>query len=66
VEEQSADGATDRKSTPGVLDGIRVLDFGRYVAGPFCSALLADLGAEVIRIDRVGGSEDRLVMPAGE
>lgn len=66
VAEQSADGATDRKSTPGVLDGIRVLDFGRYVAGPFCSALLADLGAEVIRIDRVGGSEDRLVMPAGE
>ncbi|WP_201192583.1 CaiB/BaiF CoA transferase family protein [Pseudomonas fluorescens] len=46
-----------------VLKGIRVLDFGRYIAGPFCGALLADLGADVIRIDRVGGSEDRFVMP---
>jgi crotonobetainyl-CoA:carnitine CoA-transferase CaiB-like acyl-CoA transferase len=46
-----------------VLEGIRVLDFGRYIAGPFCGALLADMGADVIRIDRVGGSEDRFVMP---
>ena len=46
-----------------VLEDIRVLDFGRYIAGPFCGALLADLGADVIRIDRVGGSEDRFVMP---
>lgn len=46
-----------------VLHGIRVLDFGRYIAGPFCAALLADYGADVIRIDRTGGSEDRFVMP---
>ena len=46
-----------------VLEGIRVVDFGRYIAGPFCGALLADLGADVIRIDRIGGSEDRFVMP---
>lgn len=49
-----------------VLEGIRVLDFGRYIAGPFCGALLADLGADVIRVDRVGGSEDRFVMPVTE
>ncbi|MCO5397865.1 CaiB/BaiF CoA transferase family protein [Ralstonia soli] len=52
-----------------VLEGIRVLDFGRFIAGPFCAALLADYGADVIRVDRVGGSEDRFVSPvtdAGE
>ncbi len=48
---------------PGPLDGIRVLDFGRYIAGPWCAALLGDLGAEVIRIDKRGGSEDRFVGP---
>ena len=46
-----------------VLDGIRVLDFGRYIAGPYCAALLADLGADVIRIERIGGGEDRWVSP---
>ena len=48
---------------PGVLDGVRVLDFGRYIAGPFCAALLADLGADVIRVEKVRGSEDRFVVP---
>ena len=49
----------------GVLDGIRVLDFGRYIAGPYCAALLADLGAEVIRIERLDGGEDRGFIPVG-
>jgi crotonobetainyl-CoA:carnitine CoA-transferase CaiB-like acyl-CoA transferase len=49
-----------------VLDGIRVLDFGRYIAGPYCAALLADLGADVIRIERVGGGEDRWVAPIAD
>jgi crotonobetainyl-CoA:carnitine CoA-transferase CaiB-like acyl-CoA transferase len=49
----------------GVLDGLRVLDFGRYIAGPFCAALLGDLGAEVIRIERIGGGEDRGLIPVG-
>jgi crotonobetainyl-CoA:carnitine CoA-transferase CaiB-like acyl-CoA transferase len=51
---------------PGVLDGIRVLDFGRYIAGPFCGTMLGDLGAEVIRIEKLGGSEDRWVTPVAE
>jgi len=45
------------------LAGMRVLDFGRFIAGPFCGALLADHGADVIRVDKVGGSEDRNVLP---
>jgi len=49
-----------------VLDGVRVLDFGRYIAGPFCGALLADFGADVIRIEKRSGSEDRYITPITE
>ncbi len=49
-----------------VLEGIRVLDFGRYIAGPYCATLLGDLGAEVIRIEKVRGSEDRYLLPVAE
>lgn len=49
-----------------VLSGVRVLDFGRYIAGPWCAALLGDLGADVIRVDKIGGSEDRDVLPVGD
>lgn len=50
----------------GVLSGIRVLDFGRYIAGPYCAAILCDLGAEVVRVERVAGSEDRYIAPVGK
>jgi len=39
------------------LSGIRVLDFGHYVAGPAAAMILADFGAEVIRIDSPLGSQ---------
>ena len=45
------------------LQHIRVLDFGRYIAGPYCAALLAYMGADVIRIERPGGGEDRYIAP---
>jgi len=48
------------------LGGIRVLDFGRYVAGPYCATLLADFGADVIRVERPGGGEDRYLVPVTE
>ena len=46
-----------------VLEGIRVLDFGRYATGAYCGALLADMGAEVIRVERPGGEVDRELGP---
>jgi crotonobetainyl-CoA:carnitine CoA-transferase CaiB-like acyl-CoA transferase len=51
---------------PGILDGVRVLDFGRYIAGPYCASLLADLGADVIRVERREGGDDRYLMPSTE
>jgi crotonobetainyl-CoA:carnitine CoA-transferase CaiB-like acyl-CoA transferase len=39
----------------GALNGIRVIDFGQYLAGPLAAMLLGDNGADVIRIDPPGG-----------
>ena len=50
---------------PSILAGVRVLDFSRYIAGPYCAALLGYLGADVIRIEKPGGSEDRFPVPLG-
>ena len=44
---------------PRPLEGVRVLDFGRFIAAPYCGMMLADMGAEVFRVDRPGGEEDR-------
>src|SRR5438045_6531539 len=53
-------------SMTNVLDGVRGLDVGRYIAGPYCAALMADLGADVIRVERIGGGEDRWVAPIND
>ena len=46
-----------------ILDGVRMLDFSRYGAGPYCGMILADMGAEVIRVEKLGGEEDRKLGP---
>ena len=39
----------------GALEGVRVIDIGQYIAGPLAAMLLADQGADVIRVDPPGG-----------
>src|ERR671919_1512643 len=46
-------------SSPLPLDGIRVIDVSRVLAGPFATMLLADLGADVVKVEPPGGDETR-------
>ncbi|HXI37346.1 MAG TPA: CoA transferase, partial [Burkholderiales bacterium] len=45
------------------LAGVRVADFSMFVPGPFCSALLADLGAEVVKVEQPRGDPGRSYVP---
>ncbi len=45
------------------LEGIRVIDFGRFIAAPYCAMMLADFGADVVRVERREGGEDRRLGP---
>ncbi|KIC20077.1 CaiB/BaiF CoA transferase family protein [Leisingera sp. ANG-Vp] len=48
------------------LEGVRVLDFSRVLAGPYCTALMADLGAEVIKVEPAAGDDYRHIGPFKE
>ena len=51
--------AETRETAAGALRGVRVLDFGHYIPGPLLGMLLADQGAEVIKVERPGGDPAR-------
>jgi crotonobetainyl-CoA:carnitine CoA-transferase CaiB-like acyl-CoA transferase len=60
------DGPRPRNpGAPLALAGIRVADFSHFLAGPVCSLILGDLGADVIKIEKVDGGDDfRRLLPA--
>jgi crotonobetainyl-CoA:carnitine CoA-transferase CaiB-like acyl-CoA transferase len=54
----------ERQPRRAPLHGVRVLEVGNYMAGPFCAMQLADLGAEVIKVENPdGGDQVRLAAP---
>ena len=58
-----APGAGSPPEPRGPLAGLKVLDFTRVLAGPYCTALLADLGAEVVKVEAPQGDEYRHIGP---
>lgn len=59
--QMTAHRSPDPRQSP--LHGIKVLDLSRFIAGPFCSMILGDMGADVIKVEGLKGEESRHVAP---
>ncbi len=46
---------TGQSGAGGPLAGLKVLDLSRFISGPLCASLLAEMGADVIKVERPGG-----------
>ena len=48
---------TSNTRAPQVLDGVRVLDLGSFITAPYAAMLLAEMGADVVKVERPGGGD---------
>jgi succinate--hydroxymethylglutarate CoA-transferase len=63
---EQPEAETKSESNTGPLKGVNVLDFSRILAGPFCSQILADYGAEIVKVESLQGDETRSWQGKGE
>ena len=58
ITDAQRDAARDQPPS-GPFQGVLIADFGRVLAGPYCTMLLADLGATVVKVESASGDETR-------
>jgi crotonobetainyl-CoA:carnitine CoA-transferase CaiB-like acyl-CoA transferase len=63
LEQDNAKTTQEADHRPGPLDGLLIADFSRVLAGPYCTMLLGDLGATVIKVESPAGDDTRTWMP---